>query len=79
MEATPVRRAIAGLAAASLGSLLFAPAALAGSEPVGGAPTEDLIPATIAAALLSIGAVAFGEAHRRGRTGSIESSCGKPG
>ncbi|MBA3371199.1 MAG: hypothetical protein H0T96_07085 [Thermoleophilaceae bacterium] len=49
----PVRRAIAGLAA---------------GEPAGGAATEDLIPATIAAALLSIGAVAFGEAHRRGRT-----------
>ncbi|MDQ3433216.1 MAG: hypothetical protein M3481_00790, partial [Actinomycetota bacterium] len=71
MDTTSVRRAIAGLAAASLGSLLFAPAPLAAGEPAGGAATEDLIPATIAAALLSIGAVAFGEAHRRGRTQAL--------
>ena len=64
-------RSIAGLASAALGSLLLAPAALAAGEPAGGAATEDLIPATIVGALLSIGAVAFGEAHRRGRTQAL--------
>ena len=71
MPTTSPRRAIASLVASSLGSLLCAPAALAAGEPAGGAATEDLIPATIAGALLSLGAVAFGEAHRRGRTQAL--------
>jgi hypothetical protein len=71
MNPTSARRGIASLLTTSLGSLLFAPAALAAGEPAGGAATEDLIPATIAGAVLSLGAVAFGEAHRRGRTRAL--------
>ena len=71
MHTASARSTIAGLASAALGSLLLAPTALAAGEPAGGAATEDLIPATILGALLSIGAVAFGEAHRRGRTQAL--------
>ena len=71
MNATPARRATASLFAALLGSLLFASAALAAGEPAGGAATGDLVPATVVGALLSLGAVAFGEAHRRGRTQAL--------
>lgn len=37
-------------------------------EPAGGAPTQDLIPAAIVAALVAIALAAFGVAHRAGKT-----------
>lgn len=41
---------------------------LAHGEPAGGAPTEDLIPATIVALVLIAALTAFGFAHRAGKT-----------
>ena len=41
---------------------------IAGGEPAGGAPTEDLIPALMVAFVLAAGLTAFGFAHRAGKT-----------
>ena len=63
-------------ALAVLPSLVLSPVALAAGEPARGAPTEDLVPATIVGVLLAVAAVAFGELHRRGRTQLVTSVAG---
>src|SRR5215217_4985456 len=66
-----LRRIVAASAATLVLPLALAHTALAAGEPARGAPTGDLIPATIVGLLLAAGAVAFGELHRRGRTGML--------
>jgi hypothetical protein len=66
-----LRRTVAASAATLVLPLALAPTALAAGEPARGAPTGDLIPATIVGLLLAAGGVAFGELHRRGRTGML--------
>src|SRR5919205_891351 len=68
---TPSLRVAAVAAGAALLPLALAPAALAAGEPARGAPTQDLVPATVVGVLLAVGAIAFGELHRRGRTGLL--------
>lgn len=59
------------LGAGTLTALLLpamATPALAHTDPAGGAPLEDLVPAAIVAAVLLVAVAAFGWAHRSGRT-----------
>jgi hypothetical protein len=79
MRRTSARKAFGVTTLAPLASLALPSVALAGGEPAGGAPTEDLIPATIVGALLAAGALGFGEAHRRGRTRALSRAAGAVG